>query len=71
VDGLKRRYLLGRNGDADFDRLFETGPATGTDDRLGRRSEVIFLAAYPDNWPKLEIDIINTRHPQYCGATDS
>ena len=73
VKGLCRAWanLAQRDFSAKLEPLFGTGPETGADDQSGRQGEVVFLAAYPDGWPELEIDIINAHHPKYYGAPDS
>ncbi|MFC1642672.1 type III-B CRISPR module RAMP protein Cmr6 [Myxococcota bacterium] len=48
-----------------IERLF--GPEKVTAESPGRRGEAIFFDASPVSWPRLEVDIANSHHPEYYG----
>lgn len=56
----------------DMLRLFGVGPQeaeeTGERERVGG---IVFLPAYPQDWPELDVDIVNNHHRAYYGAEPS
>jgi len=65
LKGLARAYaeLSGENQE-DIARVF--GPATDAGEKS--RGSVMFLDAWPDRWPNLELDIVNVHHREYYSS---
>ncbi len=48
---------------ASMEEMF--GPEQIREDGKGKIGDLVFLDAYPSEWPSLQIDIINCHHPRY------
>jgi len=50
---------------ADDGRPDDPGDPAGEDHRAGSVGAVVFHDAWPVGWPRLQVDIVNSHHPQY------
>lgn len=69
VKGLCRQ-MAELDGDAALVReLFGNGDEDDRrEERTATAGDIVFLPAYPENWPRLEVDVINCHQPSYYGG---
>jgi CRISPR-associated protein Cmr6 len=68
IKGLARQYSYYEVDETVTETLF--GPEQNEEEerRSDAGGDVLFFAAYPEEWPKLNVDIINCHYPGYYGS---
>lgn len=66
VKGLARQYAHElADPSIDIDKLFGSEEDGLVEDQDRETGDLIFLAAYPESWPPLDVDVINCHYPSY------